>query len=134
MRRGMVLAIVLVVGLLGSSTGADDVLAAPTPKTTVKLTCDRGTGASQVSVQLRPSLFDSTVLGTASLSCGPDSTSGARSETAVVQTSQPAGWANVTTFTWTTSLGSGGCVGGGALPLKQTCEDTNAVGATLVVR
>ena len=49
--------------------------AAPAPSTTVVVACDRNVN-SVVHVDLQPSLFDSTVVGSADVDCGPDSVSG----------------------------------------------------------
>ena len=108
-------------------------LAGPTPRTTLKLSCDRGTGSAMVVVQLEGSIFGPPIGLPITLICGPDSVSGQRSET-LIDTNPGIGAANITQFTVTTALGAFGCVGASVLPLKQTCQDANGVGPTLVVR
>ena len=66
--------------LLGADM-SDRVLAAPLSKTTLKFSCDRGVGTATVVAQIQVSLFDPTpVGGPQTLSCGPDSISGGRSD------------------------------------------------------
>src|SRR5689334_2806925 len=98
MRRVLVLAMSLAVALLGADM-SDRVLAAPLSKTTLKFSCDRGVGTATVVAQIQVSLFDPTpVGGPQTLSCGPDSISGGRSETDIVSDPLVAGWVHVSTF------------------------------------
>ena len=126
------LALGALVGLVIAAGAPERALAGPTPRTTLKLTCDRGAGAVQVTVQLQSSIFGPPIGAPITLSCGPDSISGQRSQT-IVDTNPGVGAASYQ-GTWTTALGSGGCFGSSALPLKASCGDPNGVGATLVVR
>ena len=121
-------ALSLVVPFMTSTAGAG-----PTPKTTVVLTCDKNADA-QISVTLQPSLFDSTIVGSATLDCGPDSISGLTRNRQVVTTTQDAGWVNINTFAVQTAGFNGGCPGASALPAKASCPADGSPGASLVVR
>lgn len=109
--------------------------AGPAPSVSVSLVCDRGVGSAAVTISLQPSLLDSTPLGSATLSCGPDSTSGLRADRQKVVLLGNAGWVNVSAFSITTAAGTGGCFGGSALPAKITCQlSGTGPAATLTVR
>ena len=109
--------------------------AGPAPSVSVSLVCDRGIGAATVTITLQPSVFPQTILGTATLSCGPDSISGLRAERLRVVLTGNAGWVNVSGFTITTAAGPGGCPGGSVLPAKLTCQiGGTGPAATLTVR
>jgi hypothetical protein len=127
------LALGALVGLVIAAGAPDRALAAPTPRNTLKLSRDRGAGAVQVTVQLQGSIFGPNIGAPITLSCGPDSLSGLKSQT-IVDTNPGVGFASIQQGTWTTALGTGGCFGGGVLPLKFPCGDANGGGATLVVR
>ena len=108
--------------------------AAPAPSVSVSLVCDRGVGAADVTITLQP-YIGGTALGTATLSCGPDSFSGLRAERLRVVLTAPAGWVNVSVFAITTAAGTGGCPGGSVLPAKLACQINGAgPAATLTVR
>ncbi len=108
--------------------------AAPAPSVSVSLVCDRGVGAADVTITLQP-YIGGTALGTATLSCGPDSFSGLRAERLRVVLTAPAGWVNVSVFAITTAAGTGGCPGGSVLPAKLTCQiGGTGPAATLTVR
>lgn len=121
-----VIAVGALLALAGLVVAATSVAEAAPARTTVKLSCDRTVGSAEVRLELRTDLFGPQV-GTASVSCGPDSTSGLRSEAVVVPAN--AGWVNVSAYLVTDAGGSDGCLGGGVLPFKSACR-----GATLVVR
>ncbi len=109
--------------------------AGPAPSVSVSLVCDRGVGAAAVTITLQPSLFVSTNLGSATLSCGPDSISGGRADRQKVLLTGNAGWVNVSVFAITTAAGTGGCPGGSVLPAKLTCQiGGTGPAATLTVR
>ena len=106
--------------------------AAPLPSTSLMLVCDRSVNA-QVTAQLFTSA-GGTLLGTPTLSCGPDSVSGSRRDTVKFTTASPAGFVNVQTFAVQSNT-SGGCGTAGSLPLKFECIPAGATsGATLTVR
>ena len=129
-RAGLsLLALGLLAGGLLSPFG-ETAVAAPAPSTTIVLTCDRNVSAT-VTFELRPSFFDSTVVGSGSIDCGPDSLSGAKRNSLKVVTTAPAGWisANATVGV------EGGCLIEGALSLKQDCDpNADGIGITLVAR
>ncbi len=104
-------------------------MAGPAPSVTAILACDRSVGAATVHVDFQVSLFNPTVVGSADLSCGPDSVSGLRTDRQKIVTTGVARWANVTTSIVVDGAGSGGCPGGGQLTFKDSCR-----GATLTVR
>lgn len=108
--------------------------AGPAPSVSVSLVCDRGVGTADVTITLLP-YIGGTALGTATLSCGPDSFSGLRAERLRVVLTAPAGWVNVSVFAITTAAGTGGCPGGSVLPAKLTCQiGGTGPAATLTVR
>ena len=127
-----VLALAVQVGLAIAVGVSASAMAGPTPRTTLKLSCDRGTGSAVVTVQLEGSIFGPNIGAPITLSCGPDSISGARSET-IVDTN-PGVVAASYDMTVTTALGTVGCFGSSTLPAKTTCADANSVGPTLVIR
>ena len=109
--------------------------AGPAPSVSVSLVCDRGIGAAQVTITLQQDLFNSAPLGTATLSCGPDSFSGLRAERLKVLLTGNAGWVNVSVFAITTASGSVGCPGASVLPAKLACQiGGTGPAATLTVR
>ena len=109
--------------------------AGPAPSVSVSLVCDRGVGAAAVTITLQPSLFVTTNLGSATLSCGPDSISGLRADRQKVLLTGNAGWVHISTGTITTAAGSGGCVGDSVLPAKLVCLLTaTGPAVTLTVR
>jgi hypothetical protein len=115
---------------VGVTTSA---MAGPTPRTALKLSCDRGTGDAEVTVQLEDTMFGSAVGAPITLSCGPDSISGLRSDS-IVDIEPGIGAAKLNSFFVTTAQGTFGCFGEGTLPLKLSCVDANSVGPTLVIR
>ena len=109
--------------------------AGPAPSVSVSLVCDRGVGSAAVTITLQQDLFNSAPLGTATLSCGPDSISGGRAERLRVVLTAPAGWVNVSVFAITTAAGTAGCPGGSVLPAKLTCQiGSTGPAVTLTVR
>jgi hypothetical protein len=121
-------AVALIAGLFIVALSA--VQAAP-PSTTIILSCDRAVGSATAVVQLQESLFGANVGDPITVSCGPDSISGLKTERIKVPLN--AGAVNVSTFFVETATFSGGCLGGGSLTFKSTCPDTGAA-ATLTVR
>ena len=130
------LGIVAIAMLVGVPLAASTASAAPSKlfRNTIVLTCDRTTGSAAVTLTFRDSLFGSQESSPFSVSCGPDSTSGLKTERLVALTAFPAGAVNISTWTFTTGGGSGGCPGASVLPYKSTCSDLNGVGSQLVVR
>ena len=109
--------------------------AGPAPSVSVSLVCDRGVGSAAVTITLQQDLFTPASLGTATLSCGPDSISGLRADRQKVALTGNAGWVHISPFTITTAAGSGGCPGGSVLPAKVACQfNTTGPAATLTVR
>jgi len=132
--RTTALALAVRVGLALAVGVTTTATAGPTPRTALKLSCDRGTGDAEVTVQLEDTiLFGSPVGAPITLSCGPDSISGLRSDS-IVDINPGVGAAKFTSFFVTTAQGTFGCLGEGTLPLKLSCVDANGVGPTLVIR
>ena len=109
--------------------------AGPTPSVSVSLVCDRGVGASQVSVTFQASFFNTTPLGSATLSCGPDSVSGGRADRQRVPVTGSVGWMHVSSWSITTAGGPGGCFGDSVVPGNLLCQLSGAgPAATLTAR
>lgn len=124
-----VFAFALGFGLL-AAIGTGTANAAP-GTTTVVLSCDRLVGTASATVELRTSIFDPT-FETVNLSCGPDSTSGLKTERVKV-TSGSAGFAAYS-ISVTNIVGSGGCVGGTVTAASIPCDPNSGAGVKLVVR
>jgi len=104
--------------------------AAPTT-TSLTFTCDRSVGSATATVSLQNSVF-TTPFDTVTLTCGPDSISGLRSDRRKVSTGS-AGFINYTIAI--TATVSGGCAGGSTVPAKVDCTPSGGTaGTTLVVR
>jgi hypothetical protein len=131
--RTTALALAVRVGLALAVGVTTTATAGPTPRTALKLSCDRGTGDAEVTVQLEDTIFGSPVGAPITLSCGPDSISGLRSDS-IVDIKPGVGAAQFNSFFVTTAQGTFGCLGEGTLPLKLSCVDANGVGPTLVIR
>jgi len=130
MRRA-ILGLTIAAGLL-VAVGVTSTAAAPAPSTTVVLSCDRGVGTAQATVQLKDSLFGTT-FDTVILSCGPDSTSGLKSERTKVFTGA-AGAFNATNISVTNAVGTGGCGIGSVAPATVRCDPNSGPGVKLTVR
>jgi hypothetical protein len=129
----LVIGLILALGAIWFLGGT--AAAAPTT-TTLVLTCDPATGGVSATVDLCTAspFVGGTVFDTVSLSCGPDSISGLKTERLKV-TTRDAGWYNLSSFTYQNAQGAGGCPGAGTVPAKVSCPaDGSSPGATLVIR
>jgi hypothetical protein len=99
--------------------------------TTVTLSCDRGVGVAEATVELQASIFDPP-FDTVVLSCGPDSTSGLKRDVEKVTTGA-AGFASFE-ISLTNAQGSGGCFGGTTVTASVSCDPNDGPGVKLVVR
>ena len=110
---------------------ATNVAAAPPVGTTLVMTCDRGVGTAQATIDLYDG-FGGTIFDTVVLSCGPDSVSGLRTERVKVTTGN-AGFANMS-IAMTSTAGSGGCGTGGATPGTFACAVDAGPQVTIKIR
>jgi hypothetical protein len=106
--------------------------AAPPNKTSLTLSCDRGTTGATVVVTLRASISSLESTSPLTLSCG-SSDSGGKSERLVAATAFPATYAVIAQFSISTSVESVGCAAEGTLPIKFSCTDSAGLGATVVI-
>lgn len=112
------LAAVVTMFMLLVGTGS----AKPPPSAAISIVCDRGVGTATVTVTLKVSLFDQTVVGgPVTFTCGPDSISGLDRVRDKIISSQEPGWISVA-GTLTTAAGSGGCFIESAPTLKDSCQ------------
>ena len=115
--------------------GVGGVAAAPAPTATVVLVCDRNVDSDLHVDLIQGGIFSNTIVGSADLSCGPDSVSGDNRERVRVPVSAPYDTVSYPLFTVQDANGSGGCVGRSTVPAKVSCEiGTTGRGATFTVR
>jgi hypothetical protein len=108
--------------------------AAPPNKTSLALSCDRGTQTATIVVTLRDTRTGVDTAGPFTLECGSDSTIGTKSTRAVETTPFFAGYAVIQRFDITTATEFTTCGAEGTLPLKNNCSDSAGVGATITIR
>lgn len=128
--------ILIAILTIGSSLAAGTASAAPPNRTTLTLSCDRGTRSATVDVTLQDTVEPTQTLGPFTLACGPESPSGLKRERHVeVQSAGfPVGYAAISSFDVTTATETVHCAMAGTLPLKFNCSDATRSGATMVVR
>jgi hypothetical protein len=124
----------LIVGtMLATMLTAGSATASPPNKTSITLSCDRGTSAATVVVILEESVTATQSAGPVALTCG-SSVSLTKSDRLVQTTGFTADYVVVDYFAITTPNGSVGCRAEGTLTLKFSCLDSSGIGATVVVR
>ena len=102
----------------------------PPNRTTITLTCDRGTAQASAHVVLMDA--SGGLLAASDVACNPSA--GTRSERQVISTPAPATQAAVQPYDVTTATGSTPCAGSGTLTFKLVCTDESGGGAAIVVR
>lgn len=131
-----VAAISIVVASMSLSAGlaTHTAYAAPSPSTSITLTCDRGVDAI-VSLTLHPSETDTGSLGQVTIACGPNSNVGRQRNRVDVPTGAlPATWVTIESWTNSSGIASAGCPLSGPLTFKNTCTNDAGIGSELVVR
>jgi hypothetical protein len=108
--------------------------AAPPNKTSLLLSCDRGTQTAAIVVTLRDARTGLETAGPFTLVCGSDPSIGTKSTRAVETTSFDAEYAVIQEFEITTATEFMTCGAEGTLPLKNNCSDSGGVGAAATVR
>jgi hypothetical protein len=108
--------------------------AAPPNKTTLTLSCDRGTQTATVVVTLRDTRTGPDTAGPFTLQCGSDPAIGTKTNRSIETTPFPADYAAIQQFKVTTSTESVTCAAEATLPLKNNCSDAQGSGATTTIR
>jgi hypothetical protein len=114
--------------------GLSNAHAAPPNKTSLTLSCDRGTQTATIVVILRDTRTGLDTAGPFTLQCGSDPTIGTKSTRAVETTTFVADYVVIQEFDITTATEFTTCGAEGTLPLKNNCSDSAGVGATATIR
>jgi hypothetical protein len=132
MKRTLALLAICASGL--ALFGPGSASATPTNKTSLTLSCDRGTQTATIVVTLRDTRIGPDTAGPFTLHCGSDPTIGTKTTRTVETTPFVAGYAVIQQFDITTPTQLTTCGAEGTLPLKNNCSGSAGTGATATLR